>query len=59
MGEFSGVESIGIDSEIAEIKYFNMQGIEFDTTPAEDGIYLKQVKYRNGKTEKTKIIINH
>ncbi|MBR4886638.1 MAG: Omp28-related outer membrane protein [Muribaculaceae bacterium] len=59
IGEFSGVENIGIDSEIAEIKYFNMQGIEFDTTPAEDGIYLKQVKYRNGKTEKSKIIINH
>ena len=36
-----------------------MQGIEYNATPEEDGIYLKQVKYRNGETQITKIIINN
>ena len=59
MGKFSSIDSVGINSEIAEIKYYNMQGIEYNATPEEDGIYLKQVKYRNGETQITKIIINN
>ena len=59
MGKFSSIDNVGINSEIAEIKYYNMQGIEYNATPEEDGIYLKQVKYRNGETQITKIIINN
>ena len=59
MGELSSIENVGFDSEITETKYYNMQGIEFSTAPIENGIYLKQVKYRNGNTKKSKIIINY
>lgn len=59
MGEFVQIESVEVDSEIVEIKYYNLQGIEFSATPNENGIYLKQVKYRNGNAENSKIIINN
>ncbi len=58
-GDFSNIIGQIIEADIIEEKYYNMQGVEFNIVPSEDGIYIKQVKYNNGQTERIKIVINN